>query len=568
MTGADAAVSSSVFTDIDSGLSWFEAPDALLQVQDPGLNARDAATATVDDHAEEEAGPVDAPLDVSIPGDITWRGHEMVGRPTSHNRPRTRSAHYYEPISRGVGRCMADAAHGRSPSMRTGRLSINTLLAAALTVAVGGCSNSGGGGKGTGGSSAPAGGSGGVAASGGSGGSTGSGGASGTGGTAAGGSVGTGASTGSGGTTAYGGGGQTGGSTGMGGQPGTGGNPPTDGSTALGGKSGTGGQAGQSAGGSTQTGGRTGTGGQAATGGQAGQSTGGSGTGGSTGACAKLVAQQRSIAFGTLLDAQAVMCTAQKLAASLAKPSSAQWQAKGDQHRTYHFADANTDEPYRICVPTNWDGKSSLPLAMFLHGSGSDENSYLDSNNKQMVNLAQQHGYLLVAPLGDQGAYGNFLRLTSPFGDQADADKLMAQVTADSERTNELSEEDVINVLELVLAEYPVDRASMFLFGHSMGSGGTWYIGGKYASYWKGLAPMSGPFVQETGYPWDDVRKIALFVTEGTQAPSVDGSHTLRDWLKANGFNSQYEEVNADHGGMIPLVLPDVFDFFDRTKAK
>jgi predicted peptidase len=269
-----------------------------------------------------------------------------------------------------------------------------------------------------------------------------------------------------------------------------------------------------------------------------------------------------------LLDAQAVVSAAQQLAKSIANPSTAGWQAKGDQHRKYHFADANADEPYRLYVPTTWDGKSNLPLAMFLHGSGSDENAYLDQNSKQMLNLAQQHGYLLVAPLGDKGAYGNFLRLSSPFGKPDEAAKLMAQVTADSERTNELSEQDVINVLELVLAEYPIDRASMFLFGHSMGSGGTWYIGGKYASYWKGLAPMSGPFVQETGYPWDALRNVYLFVTEGTQAPSIDGSKVLRDWLKTNGFKAEYEEVNADHGGMIPLVLPDVFDFYDRSRTK
>lgn len=461
--------------------------------------------------------------------------------------------------------------------MRTGLPSRSVLIAAILAIALGGCSNSGGQGTGTGGSSAPVGGSGGVA--GGSGGSAGSSGTTGAGGTAAGGSVGTGGKTGDGGATAsggaMGGAGQSGGISGGGGQPGTGGqaglgtggSPQTGGATGTGGKSATGGQAGQNTGGSAATGGTTGTGGQPGTGGRAGPGTGGSGAAGSTGACGQLVGQQRLVSFGTLLDPQSVMCAAQQLAMSLANPSSAQWRAKGDQHRSYHFAGANTDEPYRIYVPTNWDGKSSLPLAMFLHGSGSDENSYLDMNNKQMVNLAQQHGYLLVSPLGDKGAYGNFLRLTSPFGDQADADKLMAQVTADSERTNELSEEDVINVLELVLAEYPVDRASMFLFGHSMGSGGTWYIGGKYAGYWKGLAPMSGPFVQETGYPWDDVRNLSLFVTEGTQAPSLDGSRVLRDWLKANGFNAQYEEVNADHGGMIPLVLPDVFDFFDRAKT-
>ena len=39
------------------------------------------------------------------------------------------------------------------------------------------------------------------------------------------------------------------------------------------------------------------------------------------------------------------------------------------------------------------------------------------------------------------------------------------------ERTLELSEKDVINVLEIVLNEYSVDRSSMFLTGHSMGSG-------------------------------------------------------------------------------------------------
>jgi predicted peptidase len=262
------------------------------------------------------------------------------------------------------------------------------------------------------------------------------------------------------------------------------------------------------------------------------------------------------------------MAGARQLASGLANPSGAQWRAKGDQHRSYRFAEANKNEPYRLYVPTNWDGQAKLPLVMFLHGSGADESTYLDANNKQMLNLAQQHGTILVAPLGDAGAYGNFLRLSSPFGKPDEAAKLIAQITPDSERTNELSEKDVINVLELVLAEYPVDRAAMFLTGHSMGSGGTWYIGGKYASYWKGLAPMSGPFVQETGYPWDSVRPIYLFVTEGTQAPSLDGSRALSSWLTRNGFLAEYEEVNADHPGMVPLVLPDVFAFFNRARSK
>src|SRR5690349_21334978 len=154
------------------------------------------------------------------------------------------------------------------------------------------------------------------------------------------------------------------------------------------------------------TGGQVGLGGQGV-GGQTGVS--GSGPRGGSGACVPLEAGARSISFGTLLDADAVVCEARKLATSLSTPTASGWRAKGDQHRKYHFADANADEPYRLYVPTNWDGTAELPLAMFLHGSGSNENTYVDQNNAQMLKLAEEHGYLLVAPLGASGAYGNFL---------------------------------------------------------------------------------------------------------------------------------------------------------------
>lgn len=143
----------------------------------------------------------------------------------------------------------------------------------------------------------------------------------------------------------------------------------------------------------------------------------------------------------------------------------------------------------------------------------------------------------------------------------------MAQVTPDSERANELSETDVINVLEAVLEEYPIDTAAIFLTGHSMGSGGTWYLGGKYSVYFRALAPMSGPFVQETGYPWQNLREPSILVTEGTQTPSLEGSQLLAEWLVDNGFDAEYIEVDADHGGMVPLVLPDVFGFFDEARS-
>ena len=89
------------------------------------------------------------------------------------------------------------------------------------------------------------------------------------------------------------------------------------------------------------------------------------------------------------------------------------------------------------------------------------------------------------------------------------------------------------------------------------------------ADYWKAIAPMSGPFVEESTYPWDRIRKMPVFMTEGTGAtPSLAGSRAMQEWMKAQGFPLEYMEVEADHGRMVPLVLPAVFDFFDRQRKK
>jgi poly(3-hydroxybutyrate) depolymerase len=279
--------------------------------------------------------------------------------------------------------------------------------------------------------------------------------------------------------------------------------------------------------------------------------------------------ESRLIPFGTAIDPNTQMLESRQFAESVASPDGPQWRAKGDQRRTYRFPGTNAEIPYRLYVPTTWDGQSKLPLIMMLHGGGSNESQYLNQNNKQFLKLADEHGYLLVSPLGysPTGAYGTCLRLPAVFGQPEAAAKIRASLTPEREHTLELSEKDVINVLELVLNEYPVDRAAMFLTGHSMGSGGTWYLGAKYPEYWAALAPMSGPFVEEANYPWDRIRKMPIFMTEGTGAtPSLAGSRQMRDWMKASDFKLEYLEVEANHPGMVPLVLPAVFDFFDRCR--
>lgn len=93
-----------------------------------------------------------------------------------------------------------------------------------------------------------------------------------------------------------------------------------------------------------------------------------------------------------------------------------------------------------------------------LHGAGADENSYTDMNHQQMLHLAEQHGYVVVSPLGYSrpGAYGTPLRLPAVFRQPEIAAKQRAAVTPEAEHSLELKERDVINVLEIVLNEYPI----------------------------------------------------------------------------------------------------------------
>ena len=269
------------------------------------------------------------------------------------------------------------------------------------------------------------------------------------------------------------------------------------------------------------------------------------------------------IVFGTDIDPVAQMAESRELAKTVTispLPDS----KKNDRHYTYFFEEACEASPFRVCIPSNWDGKSKLPMVLFLHGAFNTESSYLDQNDSQMVKLADEYGMLLVSPLGCHGAYGTFLMLPGSFGRDEDNAAVLAR-ERNPERTTAqyFSEKDVINVIELVLANFPVDRSRMFLTGHSMGSGGTWYIGAKYPDYWKALAPMSGPFVTEEGYPWSNLKRKPIFITEGSfGCATTDSSRELYDWMKQRSFKVTYKEYDGDHGQMVILGLRDVYEFF------
>jgi len=241
----------------------------------------------------------------------------------------------------------------------------------------------------------------------------------------------------------------------------------------------------------------------------------------------------------------------------------------GDQHRQYLFAPTGQQMPYRVYVPTTWNGHSALPILLFLHGAGANESTYLDTADGLLRRLAEKHGYIVVSPLGftPLGAYGNPLRLPAVYGESATAQAQIAAVTPQRRRELMLSELEVITALDVVTEEYGADRARTYLAGHSMGSGGVWHLAARYPDRWRAIAPISGPFVDAKTYPFERIRPLPIFMTEGTGAtPSLAGSRALAKFLTEQKLDFRYLEVNGNHGSMVPMIWPAMFEYFDAHR--
>jgi len=277
-----------------------------------------------------------------------------------------------------------------------------------------------------------------------------------------------------------------------------------------------------------------------------------------------------------------VGCASLALAADTAATKDPLYQTTGDQERSYVFPGTEETIPYHIYVPTKWTKSAKLPMVVVLHGAGADEAMPLTRADHLMEKVAEQHGYILVSPLGYRihGAYNNQFKIVpQPWPESKGprpgpppelGPRAPVPSTPATAQERERSEQDVINVMDLVAKEYNVDRSRIYLTGNSMGGAGTWYIGEKYADRFVAIAPSAGPVSPEE-YPYDRLKHVAVLVIHGDhdQVTSIDASRTMVAHAKEHGVDVTFLEVKgAEHYMGWSHVVPETFDFFDQHKKK
>jgi poly(3-hydroxybutyrate) depolymerase len=270
------------------------------------------------------------------------------------------------------------------------------------------------------------------------------------------------------------------------------------------------------------------------------------------------------------------------------------------QTRMYHFADTNEDLPYSLYVSSKVKKDQKAPLVVTLHGLG-----------KTAIDLAEEGGYILVAPMGYNtgGWYGSPVGAGPGRGkgkgappaapgnqngppsaapnattaapdaaakgpDGAGKGKGFGGFGGGNQPANlrELSEKDVMNVIAMVRKEFKVDDKRIYIMGHSMGGAGALYLGSKYPKMFAAVAAEApAAFWQtrkETLQPMKDA-KVPVMIVHGDIDEVVPVTNTLA-WVEdMKELQMKYEFIEQPgitHGPVIESGLKPIYEFFAKHK--
>jgi len=253
------------------------------------------------------------------------------------------------------------------------------------------------------------------------------------------------------------------------------------------------------------------------------------------------------------------------------------------QMRSYAFKDGDINQnlEYAVFVSSKVSKDKKNPLIVTLHGLGAGPTIMF---GPKALELAEEGGYILAGPMGYnvRGWYGISMKglrgappkpanpsTADPSGLNP-APKPKPNLFSDPNdppNLNELSEKDVMNVLDLVRKEFNVDECRIYLMGHSMGGAGTLYLGVKYPSVWAALGAIAPAAFTLSPDSLKAIPSMPVILVHGDVDEMVPVANTRRwvDKLKELNMTYEYDEMpGLSHGPIIEGGLPSVYAFFAK----
>jgi pimeloyl-ACP methyl ester carboxylesterase len=163
---------------------------------------------------------------------------------------------------------------------------------------------------------------------------------------------------------------------------------------------------------------------------------------------------------------------------------SAQRLKAGPQDLSFFSNIDETDQPYAVYIPKNFDEQKKYPLVIFLHGAWSNHRLGL----RRAFGQGNNQGTDFIKP-------GNVpvetdLEVTRYFPVLKDVDYIVAAPLARGTAGYQgIPEQDVYDMLADLKSRFSIDENRIYLTGLSMGGGGTIWLGLTRPDIWAALAP-------------------------------------------------------------------------------
>lgn len=169
-----------------------------------------------------------------------------------------------------------------------------------------------------------------------------------------------------------------------------------------------------------------------------------------------------------------LLCTVTVLCTVLPTQVAAQRLESGPQVLTFFSDVDDTEQPYGLYLPPDYDATKAYPLVISLHGAGSN------------------HRLNLRRVFGKSNADGeNDVEASRYFPEWEDVDYIVASPFARGTVGYQgVAEKDVMDVIADVKRRFSIDENRMYLTGLSMGGGGTLWIGLTRPDLWAAIAPV------------------------------------------------------------------------------
>lgn len=165
--------------------------------------------------------------------------------------------------------------------------------------------------------------------------------------------------------------------------------------------------------------------------------------------------------------------------------SEAQRLKAGPQDLSFFSSVDDTDQPYSVYIPDNFDESKRYPLVVFLHGARSNHRLGL----RRLFGVGNSQGYDFIKP--SNVPFENDVEATRywpefrPVGYIAAAP--LARGTAGYQGIPEL---DVYEMIDDLKSRFLIDEDRIYLTGLSMGGGGTLWLGLTRPDIWAAIAPV------------------------------------------------------------------------------